>query len=289
MLTLSARVFGLTHNTLTTLEAGKTYKAYSGKQFVLESFSVDSAAGMDHTSENINQQMQGIFLVDEGEGLYGVYGDVYIGENVAGVTVNISGRAYTTDENGKIYNAYLVIDTDGKFGYYTVGKQTNTFEGVYGTEEAFVKLTQVIKGGELDENNNYLREFDTNGITKDLDVKAYITYYGGGKSESFALTGDIADGKLVANVTFANATYPVLDSTVTVKQTSTAIATYIEEVNALATAEGSQLVTKATKAYEAYTALRDGRQNEELEFWKNTLLPTKDTSKLPSPLQLSDR
>ena len=271
MLTLSARVFGLTHNTLTTLEAGKTYKAYSGKQFVLESFSVDSAARMDHTSETINQQMQGIFLVDEGEGLYGVYGDVYIGENVAGVTVNISGREYTTDENGKIYNAYLVIDTDGKFGYYTVGKQTNTFKGVYGTEEAFVTLTQVIKGGELDENNNYLREFDTNGITKDLDVKAYITYYGGGKSESFALTGDIADGKLVANVTFANATYPVLDSTVTVKQTSTAIATYIEEVNALATAEGSQLVTKATEAYEAYTALRDGRQNEELEFLEEYL------------------
>lgn len=271
MLTLSARVFGLTHNTLTTLEAGKTYKAYSGKQFVLESFSVDSAARMDHTSETINQQMQGIFLVDEGDGLYGVYGDVYIGENVAGVTVNISGREYTTDENGKIYNAYLVIDTDGKFGYYTVGKQTNTFEGVYGTEEAFVTLTQVIKGGELDENNNYLREFDTNGITKDLDVKAYITYYGGGKSESFALTGDIADGKLVANVTFANATYPVLDSTVTVKQTSTAIATYIEEVNALATAEGSQLVTKATEAYEAYTALRDGRQNEELEFLEEYL------------------
>ncbi len=271
MLTLSARVFGLTHNTLTTLEAGKTYKAYSGKQFVLESFSVDSAARMDHTSETINQQMQGIFLVDEGEGLYGVYGDVHIGENVAGVTVNISGREYTTDENGKIYNAYLVIDTDGKFDYYTVGKQTNTFEGVYGTEEAFVTLTQVIKGGELDENNNYLREFDTNGITKDLDVKAYITYYGGGKSESFALTGDIADGKLVANVTFANATYPVLDSTVTVKQTSTAIATYIEEVNALATAEGSQLVTKATEAYEAYTALRDGRQNEELEFLEEYL------------------
>lgn len=271
MLTLSARVFGLTHNTLTTLEAGKTYKAYSGKQFELESFSVDSAARMDHTSETINQQMQGIFLVDEGDGLYGVYGDVYIGENVAGVTVNISGREYTTDENGKIYNAYLVIDTDGKFGYYTVGKQTNTFEGVYGTEEAFVTLTQVIKGGELDENNNYLREFDTNGITKDLDVKAYITYYGGGKSESFALTGDIADGKLVANVTFANATYPVLDSTVTVKQTSTAIATYIEEVNALATAEGSQLVTKATEAYEAYTALRDGRQNEELEFLEEYL------------------
>ncbi len=271
MLTLSARVFGLTHNTLTTLEAGKTYKAYSGKQFVLESFSVDSAARMDHTSETINQQMQGIFLVDEGEGLYGVYGDVYIGENVAGVTVNISGREYTTDENGKIYNAYLVIDTDGKFDYYTVGKQTNTFEGVYGTEEAFVTLTQVIKGGELDENNNYLREFDTNGITKDLDVKAYITYYGGGKSESFALTGDIADGKLVAKVTFTNATYPVLDSTVTVKQTSTAIATYIEEVNALATAEGSQLVTKATKAYEAYTALRDGRQNEELEFLEEYL------------------
>ena len=271
MLTLSARVFGLTHNTLTTLEAGKTYKAYSGKQFVLESFSVDSAARMDHTSETINQQMQGIFLVDEGEGLYGVYGDVYIGENVAGVTVNISGREYTTDENGKIYNAYLVIDTDGKFDYYTVGKQTNTFEGVYGTEEAFVTLTQVIKGGELDENNNYLREFDTNGITKDLDVKAYITYYGGGKSESFALTGDIADGKLVANVTFTNATYPVLDSTVTVKQTSTAIATYIEEVNALATAEGSQLVTKATEAYEAYTALRDGRQNEELEFLEEYL------------------
>ena len=271
MLTLSARVFGLTHNTLTTLEAGKTYKAYSGKQFVLESFSVDSAARMDHTSETINQQMQGIFLVDEGDGLYGVYGDVYIGENVAGVTVNISGREYTTDENGKIYNAYLVIDTDGKFDYYTVGKQTNTFEGVYGTEEAFVTLTQVIKGGELDENNNYLREFDTNGITKDLDVKAYITYYGGGKSESFALTGDIADGKLVAKVTFTNATYPVLDSTVTVKQTSTAIATYIEEVNALATAEGSQLVTKATEAYEAYTALRDGRQNEELEFLQEYL------------------
>ncbi len=271
MLTLSARVFGLTHNTLTTLEAGKTYKAYSRKQFVLESFSVDSAARMDHTSETIKQQMQGIFLVDEGEGLYGVYGDVYIGENVAGVTVNISGREYTTDENGKIYNAYLVIDTDGKFGYYTVGKQTNTFEGVYGTEEAFVTLTQVIKGGELDENNNYLREFDANGITKDLDVKAYITYYGGGKSKSFALTGDIADGKLVANVTFANATYPVLDSTVTVKQTSTAIATYIEEVNALATAEGSQLVTKATEAYEAYTALRDGRQNEELEFLEEYL------------------
>ena len=271
MLTLSARVFGLTHNTLTTLEAGKTYKAYSEKQFVLESFSVDSAARMDHTSETINQQMQGIFLVDEGEGLYGVYGDVHIGENVAGVTVNISGREYTTDENGKIYNAYLVIDTDGKFDYYTVGKQTNTFEGVYGTEGAFVTLTQVIKGGELDENNNYLREFDTNGITKDLDVKAYITYYGGGKSESFALTGDIADGKLVAKVTFTNATYPVLDSTVTVKQTSTAIATYIEEVNALATAEGSQLVTKATKAYEAYTALRDGRQNEELEFLEEYL------------------
>lgn len=271
MLTLSARVFGLTHNTLTTLEAGKTYKAYSGKQFVLESFSVDSAARMDHTSENIDQQMQGIFLVDEGDGLYGVYGDVYIGENVAGVTVNISGREYTTDENGKIYNAYLVIDTDGKFDYYTVGKQTNTFEGVYGTEEAFVTLTQVIKGGELDENNNYLREFDTNGITKDLDVKAYITYYGGGKSKSFALTGDIADGKLVAKVTFTNATYPVLDSTVTVKQTSTAIATYIEEVNALATAEGSQLVTKATEAYEAYTALRDGRQNEELEFLEEYL------------------
>lgn len=271
MLTLSARVFGLTHNTLTTLEAGKTYKAYSGKQFVLESFSVDSAARMDHTSETINQQMQGIFLVDEGDGLYGVYGDVYIGENVADVTVNISGMEYTTDENGKIYNAYLVIDTDGKFGYYTVGKQTNTFEGVYDTEEAFVTLTQVIKGGELDENNNYLREFDTNGKTKDLDVKAYITYYGGGKSESFALTGDIADGKLVANVTFTNATYPVLDSTVTVKQTSTAIATYIEEVNALATAEGSQLVTKATEAYEAYTALRDGRQNEELEFLEEYL------------------
>ena len=274
MLTLSARVFGLTHNTLTTLEAGKTYKAYSGKQFELESFSVDSAARMDHTSETINQKMQGIFLVDEGDGLYGVYGDVYIGENVAGVTVNISGRKYTTDENGKIYNAYLVIDTDGKFGYYTVGKQTNTFEGVYGTygtKEAFVTLTQVIKGGELDENNNYLREFDANGITKDLDVKAYITYYGGGKSESFALTGDIADGKLVANVTFTNATYPVLDSTVTVKQTSTAIATYIEEVNALATAEGSQLVTKATEAYEAYTALRDGRQNEELEFLEEYL------------------
>lgn len=271
VLTLSARVFGLTHNTLTTLEAGKTYKAYSGKQFVLESFSVDSAARMNHTSEIINQQMQGIFLVDEGDGLYGVYGDVYIGENVAGVTVNISGREYTTDENGKIYNAYLVIDTDGKFDYYTVGKQTNTFEGVYGTEEAFVTLTQVIKGGELDENNNYLREFDTNGITKDLDVKAYITYYGGGKSESFALTGDIADGKLVAKVTFTNATYPVLDSTVTVKQTSTAIATYIEEVYALATAEGSQLVTKATEAYEAYTALRDGRQNEELEFLEEYL------------------
>ena len=271
MLTLSARVFGLTHNTLTTLEAGKTYKAYSGKQFVLESFSVDSAARMDHTSETINQKMQGIFLVDEGDGLYGVYGDVYIDENVADVTVNISGRKYTTDENGKIYNAYLVIDTDGKFDYYTVGKQTNTFEGVYGTEEAFVTLTQVIKGGELDENNNYLREFDTNGITKDLDVKAYITYYGGGKSESFALTGDIADGKLVAKVTFTNATYPVLDSTVKVKQTSTAIATYIEEVNALATAEGSQLVTKATKAYEAYTALRDGRQNEELEFLEEYL------------------
>ena len=271
MLTLSARVFGLTHNTLTTLEAGKTYKAYSGKRFVLESFSVDSADRMDYTSENINQQMQGIFLVDEGDGLYGVYGDVYIGENVAGVTVNISGREYTTDKNGKIYNAYLVIDTDGKFDYYTVGKQTNTFEGVYGTEEAFVTLTQVIKGGELDENNNYLREFDANGKTKDLDVKAYITYYGGGKSESFALTGDIADGKLVANVTFTNATYPVLDSTVTVKQTSTAIATYIEEVNALATAEGSQLVTKATKAYEAYTALRDGRQNEELEFLEEYL------------------
>ncbi len=271
MLTLSARVFGLTHNTLTTLEAGKTYKAYSGKQFVLESFSVDSAARMDHTSETINQQMQGIFLVDEGEGLYGVYGDVYIGENVAGVTVNISGREYTTDENGKIYNAYLVIDTDGKFDYYTVGKQTNTFEGVYGTEEAFVTLTQVIEASQLDENNNYLREFDSNGITKDLDVKAYITYYGGGKSESFALTGDIAEGKLVANVTFTNATYPVLDSTVTVKQTSIAIATYIEEVNALATAEGSQLVTKATEAYEAYTALRDGRQNEELEFLQEYL------------------
>ena len=271
MLTLSARVFGLTHNTLTTLEAGKTYKAYSGKQFVLKSFSVDSAARMDYTSETINQQMQGIFLVDEGDGLYGVYGDVYIGENVAGVTVNISGREYTTDENGKIYNAYLVIDTDGKFDYYTVGKQTNTFKGVYDTEEAFVTLTQVIKGGELDENNNYLREFDTNGITKDLDVKAYITYYGGGKSEFFALTGDIADGKLVANVTFTNATYPVLDSTVTVKQTSTAIATYIEEVNALANAEGSQLVTKATEAYEAYTALRDGRQNEELEFLEGYL------------------
>lgn len=271
MLTLSARVFGLTHNTLTTLEAGKTYKAYSGKQFVLESFSVDSAARMDHTSETINQQMQGIFLVDEGDGLYGVYGDVYIGENIAGVTVNISGREYTTDENGKIYNAYLVIDTDGKFDYYTVGKQTNTFEGVYGTEEAFVTLTQIIEASQLDENNNYMREFDTNGITKDLDVKAYITYYGGGKSESFALTGDIADGKLVANVTFTNATYPVLDSTVTVKQTSTAIATYIEEVNALATAEGSQLVTKATETYEAYTALRDGRQNEELEFLQEYL------------------
>ncbi|HIR65578.1 MAG TPA: hypothetical protein IAC95_01655 [Candidatus Fimimonas gallinarum] len=286
MLTLSARVFGLTHNTLTTLEAGKTYKAYSGKQFVLKSFSVDSAAGMDHTSETINQKMQGIFLVDEGEGLYGVYGDVYIGENVAGVTVNISGREYTTDENGKIDNAYLVIDTDGKFDYYTVGKQTNTFKGVYGTKEAFVTLTQVIKGGELDKNNNYLREFDTNGITKDLDVKAYITYYGGGKSEFFALTGDIADGKLVAKVTFTNATYPVLDSTVTVKQTSTAIATYIEEVNALATAEGSQLVTKATEAYEAYTALRDGRQNEELEFLEKYLASYEEYFKVAKSLAI---
>lgn len=67
MLTLSARVFGLTHNTLTTLEAGKTYKAYSGKQFVLKSFSVDSAARMDHTCEPSTNRCKVSSLIDEGQ------------------------------------------------------------------------------------------------------------------------------------------------------------------------------------------------------------------------------
>lgn len=281
---LSARAFGLADMALTSLEAGKTYVSISDKTYNLESLSMISAARVSNLTETINQPISGGFAQLSNATTMTVERTFYIGEEVVGVIINMDGNLYTTDATGK-FTATLTFDTTKKIKYFTKdkdGTKTHDFTVTFGTE--YDTLTEVVKSASLSPNNNYFREFNSDGTVKtDFALHSNVTFYGG---KTITVPMSFADDatKYVLSASLFNAEYAVADCVQQLYTVTASVSAYIASCDAIDTAESNRLVDYAKDLYTAYTTLITNRAAEEITFINSYLAENNINNNYPSSI-----
>ena len=192
---MSGRVYGL--NGLVQLQNGKTYKFFSEKEYILSTFSVDSASKGNpnnakeylSTTVTLNQKLNGRFLVWDGE-KYVAEVTFGIGEAVEGVKVYLKGNLYQTDVNGSFTLTMYFADKNDVNIAYRGEKSATDYIHVFDFDGEHV-LTAVAKAVALSDTNVYARKMTvSNEIGEDFVLNAVISFYGSDATETVALTFD---------------------------------------------------------------------------------------------------
>lgn len=259
--TASAKAYAL--NGFIALERGKTYKSGAISPFLLKTVSIDKVIYGDLPTEyknhiiEINQTCTGRFLCFT-DGGYVSDVTFYIGEAVKNVCVNLNGKDYYTNKDGK-FTAEIYL-SDG-VTYHTAGKDnfSRKAEVVYDSD---VLLDSVVKSIVLDDDyvikEGFARKFF-----------AIVSFYGG-RTERIEVTPDYnKTSDYVAVADFTSDGY-ILDSlTHKVYFYLNSFDDYKNNYNGLI---GGHLSKESvTSVYNEYLNLTENRNAEDLSFIKTVL------------------
>lgn len=261
---LKAIVYGL--NGTFELECGKTYKAYNGDKFTIDHYIMTYYVGTTGSSTcvedyrvEINQEVSGRFLEYINNEYYATVSFI-IPNAHEGVKVNVNGSDYLTNQNG-MFKAFVKVN-DVK--YRSELDATSNLKQVDISLDKDTTLNYVVKELKLLESNNYELVYDKDGnITKALNLKANVYFYGG-LDEVVDLIVSLNNEKYVnENATLVNSDYNYSFTHNIYIQNST-ISKYINNYSALSTS--IDIITDVKALYELYLELNNNRSRVELDY-----------------------
>lgn len=273
---MSGRVYGV--NGFVNLAQGKTYRTFANNAFTLNSFTnrysvgnKDSHSEQTFKHEEYKQAMQGRFAEWNGE-KFVLTLTFYIGQDKAGVIVNINGNDYQTDSNGR-FTSEVLVDANGLLEYFT----TNVYTAVKShaltfDQDGVQTLTHVASGVTLNIDNVYTRVYDKGGnITQNFSLFATVSFYGTTDTESVALSFDESalDSSVYVNngVALTNSSL-VKSLSATLNVVGSDVAQFIYDVNNLKNAD--DIVATAIDLYDVtYKALTSKGTGEDATFIKD--------------------
>ncbi len=261
-LTLVAKISGLRADELSNIEQGLTYQSYSlssGTEFVVSSFTMDYATGVEPTIE-VNQSMHGSFakLVD---GKLIVYRTLSIQSETVGVKVDVNGVYYITDQKGQIEVeaeinqpiAYLSAELD------KIARSANEWDSLS------VVSISIPSRIEVNSESVYERVEAADGtIVSDIAVSAVVHFFDG-KTENIVLNAIGLTDSYVQTVKLGCETYNC-NFTQTVYIQKAELTKYIEDLNSLKTCTSDNLLSTAQSLYASYTAITNGLQSEQTSY-----------------------
>lgn len=284
--TLTAKVYGL--NDYVTLEKGKTYKSARISPFLLKNVVMEKVIyGSLHTEYydkkiELNQVLTGRFLEAAGDDFTA---DVTfnIGERVKNVLVNLCGKNYYTDKEGR-FTAKVLLNNFG-VTYFTPDKD-NILRSANIVFDEDTMLDSVVKNINLSENDYVIKD----GIENTF--YAVVDFYGG-KTEKIAVFPEYdktEDYVTIAN--FKNANYPLISNIrheiYFYKQ---AFDDYKNAYNGLI--DELSIKNSILAVYRAYIKLTENRTDKELSFINSVLSDFRDfsfvTDILPSVITYGDK
>ena len=264
----TARAYAL--NGFITLEKGKTYKAFSQDSFVLDTFTVISAARMSNLTVELNQAMTGRFLEWNGTKFVADSMTFSLSRELVGKRVTIEGVEYVVPEDGKITINDFAFSGSKEITYFTSEYEKASVSHSRPVTLGENILDEAIVKAELDESNDYFRILNADGsVKKDFVVNVVVTYLNGetvktewAYGEVTALTNDNVEiSHQNYSVTFKHAFY-VVDK---------AVEQYISEVTVLKDSENisSEAVTLYAKYKELITASSETYNAFVIEYLVN--------------------
>lgn len=262
-LDITARVQGLGSGRLETIEKGTSYKSYSitsGTDFVLDSFTMNSAEQFTDMTIVLNQEMQGYFakLVD---GVLYVQRDLYIGEKLANVVVVVDGVSKMSDSNGLI-SVWAAVSSNIEYQAKLFDKTVKTVNEWDSLDIIILNITKSIL---VDADSTYRQAYDNSGaIIQDLDVKATVLFYNG-NTESIKLTPSVLGDAYVQSVSFTSADY-IIDHSHDVYIHKTELSKHISNVESIADSTSTSLINEAQALYTEYQSILSGLTSEEVAF-----------------------
>lgn len=193
------------------LECGKTYKSYDTAPKTLDYIVVDEVVTDDgKVSEKqklyLYQSYLGRFL-EFSNGKFYQKLNVFIGEKVKNVCVNLGGIDYYTDENGEFVVLAEIDDKSPKITYFTPKYENGEVLSEVGLSlDEKVVLDKVVKSVKLSEENDY-------EVSKDSDKRFYmdVSYYGGGSAEVEVYPEKSTSNYYVEKVNFSRPGYKILE------------------------------------------------------------------------------
>lgn len=265
ILTVTARVQGLGSGDFELLEKGTSYQSYSiksGTDFVLESFTMDSAEKFEEEDWTIqlNQKMQGYFAkLVNGELL--AKRELYIGDKVADIVVIVDGVSKMSDSDG-LFSVWAVVNSDIEYQtklFDKTAKKVNEWDSL---DTITLDVTKSIS---VNADSAYVRVYDKSGtLVKDLDVRATATFYNG-NTESVKLLPSALSDLYVQNVAFTSQNY-IISHSADVYIRKTALSKHIANVEDLALSTGENIISDATDVFAEYQSVIKGLASEELTF-----------------------
>lgn len=200
--TQSAEVYAL--NGYIRLEPSNNYKSYAISPFSLDSVLIYNDNDIENTSEKhyVYQSKVGRFLKCD-EDKYTADVDFCLTEKRGGVKVNVNGKDYLTDLNGR-FSAKVTFTKDLPKVYY----YSSAFENPCAIKECLlsldtaVYLNKVVEGIALSEDNDY----EINYQTPESRYFATVNYYGG-DSENIEVYPKYSGDGYVKHAYFVNKNY----------------------------------------------------------------------------------
>ncbi len=262
---ITARVQGLGSGDFELLEKGTSYQSYSiksGTNFVLESFTMDSAEKFeveDWTIE-LNQNMQGYFAkLVNGELL--VQRELYIGDKVQDVVVIVDGVSKKSDSDG-LFSVWAVVNGNIEYQAKLFDKSVKIVNEWDSLDRITLDVTKSIS---VNADSSYIQVYDKSGrLIQDLDVNATATFYNGNTASVKLLPSALSD-LYVQSVVFTSEDY-IIDHSADVYIRKTALSKHIANVEALAHSTSEKLISEAKDVFDEYQSVIKGLASEELTF-----------------------
>lgn len=268
------------------LECGKVYKSYDITPKTLDYVVVDEIAikgGKILKKQKLYtyQSYLGRFLEFSNDKFYQKL-NVFIGEKVKNVCINVCGREYYTDENGEFVVLAEITDKSPKITYFTPKYETGeVLSEVSLSLDEKVVLDKVVKGVKLSEENNY--EVFENSVKS---FYAHVGYYGGGYDEIEVFPEKSTSNYYVEKVNFTCKGYKILEELSSFLYFyKPSFDEYKSCVNGLI--DALFLIDDCKNAYKKLTDLAEKRSKREIDYLNTVLKDYFDYLSIPIDFSLS--
>lgn len=274
----TAKVAGF--NDFYDLECGKTYKSYDVASktldyVVISEVAVKGGKVIKEQKLYVYQSYLGRFLELFNDKFYQKL-NVFIGEKVKSVCVNVGGNDYYTDENGEFTVLAEIANESPEITYFTPEYETGEIlSEVSLVLDEKVVLDKVVKDVKLSDENDY--EFFEN---LDKTFSSDVSYYGGGYDEIEVFPETITSDYYVEKVNFSRTGYKILEELSSdLYFYKPSFDEYKNCVNGLI--DPLSLINDCKNAYKKLTKLTENRSKKEIDYLNTVLKDYFDYLSIP--------